>query len=369
MNRAANPRSLLTTALLGCLMLAIPACQMPSHGRRARRDAEQRWRLSQADVKARLAADRLAAGDIRQASEEIAEARRLAPDNPGLKLLEARTLLAAGRFARARGVLNAITGPTRRGGEVAYLLGVIAQQRNDWDAALDQYLTAARQKPDVPEYVVAAAEVQLQLGRPTEALELLDSCKRRLGFQPAWLAARAECLEQLDRWDEAADTWQRVAGTSDAEHVSERLALALMRAGDWNRATPLLRRLVQAAGPDEALPLRLALAECLLETGDRDGARRQILSVLEAKPRNLPALRLLARVLAAAGHYRRGLNVATQILDIAPDDTQGLELAAALAYKIGEYDRAARWSRRLACADPHTPNPIASRILARRAAK
>ncbi len=369
MKRTPSAASLIAAGLLAGLALAIAGCQSPNRVDRARKDAEARWRLSQADVKARLAADRLAAGDVRQAAEEIAQARRLAPDNPRLKLLEARTLLADGRFAAAERVLKTIGAPLRRAGEVEYLLGVVAQQRQEWDAALDHYLAAARQVPDEPDYVAAAIEVQLQRGRAAEALELLDACKRRLGFHPVWQAARAECLEQLDRWDEAAEAWRRVATGGDETDVSERLALALFRAGRWREAAPILRRIVEAASDAAARPLRLALAECLLETGDREGARRQILNVLDSQPRNLPALRLLARVLAAGGHYRRAQGVARQILDIAPQDTPGLELSAALAYKLGAYDEAAELSRRLVAASPAEPSPVATRILRRAAAK
>lgn len=354
-----------TSGALGALIAALAGCQLTGSGARSREQAEQRWRIARADVKARLAADQLDAGNINQAATELSKARRLAPDDAGLKILESRVLLADGRFAQAERLLESGTTSSARGAEARYLLGIIEQQRLHWDSALEHYLAAADQDPDQIDYVVAAVQVLLQLSRADDGLELLAGCKDRVGWQTAWHAARAECFEQLERWEQAAGSWRRVANTDQRSDISERLALALYRSQAWRDAIPILQQIVDADQSTAARPVRLALAECLLESGDAEGARGQALAVLGKSPRNVPALRLLARILAADGHYERGLAVIEQALEIDPNDMLTVEYAAVLAFKTGDTRRAARWARVINTADSSNPSAIATHILER----
>lgn len=346
---------------LALSVLALVGCEGNRTAKVSRQQAEQRWATAQADVKARLAADQLDAGNVQQAAAELSEARSLAPEDPGLKVLEARVLLADGRFAQAEHLLESAVGDSARSAEARYLLGVIEQQRLHWDAALAHYLGAAGEDPDRVDYVAAAVQVLLQLGRAEDGLKLLAKYEDRVGWQSAWHASRAECFEQLGRWREAAGAWRRVSDARDQADIAERLALALFRSQQWRDAIPVLEQIVDGENAAAATsPLRLVLGECLLETGDSEAARRQVLTVLGNAPRDTSALRLLARILAVQGHYERGLAVAEQVLEIDPDDAIAAEYAAALAFKIGDMGSADHWARRL---DSAGDNPIAARIL------
>jgi tetratricopeptide (TPR) repeat protein len=348
---------------LALTALALIGCDGQRTAQVSRQQAEQRWATAQADVKARLAADQLDAGNVEQAAAELGEARRLAPENAGLKVLEARVLLAEGSFARAEHLLKSAVRASDHSAEARYLLGVIEQQRLHWEAALEYYQSAAAKEPDRVDYVAAAVQVLLQLGRAKDGLTMLDECEDEVGWQSAWRASRAECFEQLGRWREAAGEWRRVSDARDQTDIAERLALALFRSHQWRDAVPILKQIVDGKSAAAASPLRLVLAECLLESGDKEAARRQVLTVLGKADRDPSALRLLARILAEQGHYERALAVAEQVLDIDPNDAVAAEYAAALAFKIGDMERADRWARRLVSAGGENANPIAARIL------
>jgi Flp pilus assembly protein TadD len=65
--------------------------------------------------------------------------------------------------------------------------------------------------------------------------------------------------------------------------VHAKLAEAAARAGDHGRAVRS-RRAIVALGPSDPLEARYQLARSLLAAGDRTGARREVLRVLEQAP-------------------------------------------------------------------------------------
>ena len=358
------------STLAGLLLLV--GCQTPQQ--QARELAAQRWNQARAQVKVRLAADQFAAGNVRAAANELNEALQLQPEYPGVLPLRVRVLLAEGCVAEAAELLEQV--PPARGDEAAqsgsaneqaeleYLRGVVRQQQQRWEEALEAYLVAVRRKPEEFAYVAAAVQAHLQLGQPQAALELLQSCAGQHEWTGAYRAALAECYEQLGDWAAAAAAWRAVAGTPDADGaIRERLALALHRAGQYEEAIPVLLMLLNEQSDRRAEPLRPVLAEAYLATGRVAAARDQAQVVARAQPENVHAQRLLARALAAAGDLRGAVRVAQHALRLNPQDPTSLELLAALAWKAGQRDVAATAANALLLLDPQ--NSVAGEICQR----
>ena len=82
---------------LSALVVALAGCQSPSHA--AREEATARWNAARAGIKAKLAAEQFAAGNIAGAASELAEAERLNVDDPALLALRAKVWLSEGKPA------------------------------------------------------------------------------------------------------------------------------------------------------------------------------------------------------------------------------------------------------------------------------
>jgi tetratricopeptide (TPR) repeat protein len=348
--------------LLPALWLAGSGCAGPQP--QARQEAAQRWNQVRAQVKVKLASDQLAAGHIEDAATELAEAFPLDPTNPELLILQARVHLARGDQYAASGLLETIEAEGPPQAEVSYLLGLIEQQRLHWNQALDHFARAAEIDPHEVAYVVAIVENILQLGEAEEALAFLRSHEDEFGWTSAYQTALAECYEQVDDWSAAAVAWEKVADAGDVRFVRERLALALYRCGRWPEAITHLQRLVSETENQAPVTLQLALAQCLLETGQPAVARGYLSQVLRDDPQNLPALQLLARAYAQQGELERARRTAERLLQLDPDSLQTLELAAGLAFRAGDKPRALQLAQRILRSFPDRENPVAQRILA-----
>lgn len=324
--------------------------------------ATQRWNQARAQVKARLAADQFAAGNIRGAAGELAEARRLAPDSADLVPLQARILLAEGDIARAATLLEGTHLEGKAQAEIEYLLGVVRQQQQCWDKALCAYLRAVELDEEEVAYVVAVAQARLQRGEAQAALEFLTRLASRFAWTNGYQAALAECHEQLGDWSAAALAWRQALDAAGTETgVRERLAIALVRAERHSEAIPILLALLTESEPASASPLRLMLAECYFAEGKAAAAREQVQTVLQRDGDNPGAQRLFARVLALDGEYEAALRVARRALATGGDDIAVLELSAALAWRLGHKDLAGVMARRLRAVDEQ--NPVAQRVL------
>lgn len=341
--------------------LLLPACQMPPS--QAREDANRRWNAARAQVKVKLAADQFSVGNVPAAAGELREAQRLDPANPALAPLQARIWLAEGNVTAAAELLE----QTRRTGkpqaEIEYLLGVVRQQQQQWEAALEAYDRAVELDPAEIAYLLAATQARLQLGQTREALNHLQAAEPRFGWTSAYQAALAECCEQTGDWSAAVSAWQRAAAVPDAAPaLRERLAVALYRAGRYTEAVPLLRELLDE-GADEADVWRLTLIRCYLATGQPAAARSHIELLLRQRPDDVRTLRLLAHSLAAGGELGSALRTAQRALAANAQDRETLELVAALAWKAGDRELAGGTASRLLQADPG--NVVARHLLAR----
>ncbi|MFQ5806484.1 MAG: tetratricopeptide repeat protein [Phycisphaerae bacterium] len=348
--------------MLPALLLVTSACM--STQRQARQEAAERWNQVRAEVKAKLASDQLAAGHVDDAATQLAAALRLDPANPELLTLQARVHLARGDHRAAQRLLEGIEAEGKLQAEINYLLGIIQQQRLHWDEALNHFARAASGDPGEVAYVVAVVQNMLQLGEAQEALALLHSHEDEFGWTEAYHAAVAECCEQLEDWSAAAAAWEKVAGANAPPAVRERLAMALYRCERWPEAIAHLQRLLDEPEVHPIAPLRLALAQCLLETHQPAAAQEQVSRVLREHPQNATALRLLAHVFARQEQFERARRTAERALRLEPDSPHALELVAALAYQAGDKARACLLAERIQQSFPDLDSPVARQILA-----
>lgn len=321
----------------------------------ARAAAAERWTVMRARVKAKLAADQLQAGFVEEAAKELADALRLSPDDPELLLMQARVSLAQGNHAAAARLLESLPPDAVSRGEVRYLLGIIAQQRMDWDAARIAFDEAAALEPTEAAYALAGVQVRLQQGAPEAALAQLARIEDAFGWTPSFHATKAECLEQLGRWAEASQAWRRVFAAESSPYARLRLAHALVRVQHWQEAVELFEVCLRT---DESVTTRLALAECYLCLNQPRTARDELATILRTEPNNPVALRRLAWTLALLEDFPRALQTARRLARLRPNDLGTLELTAVLAFRAGEYRLARELASHLETNFPGAESPV-----------
>lgn len=356
-------RRLVRRSELWLLAALASLCGCESNQSRLKQESTQRWNDARVEVKLKLAADQLKAGHLADAAGQIQAAARLDPAHPALPALQARLYLAQGNLPAAERTLRSAL-PTEQGrGEIEYLLGVIAEQRMRWPEALECYIRAAECDPTEIAYVTAIVQLMLQQGRGEDGLEILKSYEEQFGWTVAYQAALAECYEQMENWSRAASAWRRVTDADANPDIRERLALALYRAGRWGEAVSQLRLLLENPDSRTRNSLRLALADCLLQTGDPVSAHEELGYVLRESPRDAGALRLLACAYARQAQFARAAQAAEQALLAAPDDLNTLEIAAVMAFRAGHAERAAALARRIAEKTKASDHPVIREML------
>ncbi|MBN2447263.1 MAG: tetratricopeptide repeat protein [Phycisphaerae bacterium] len=348
-------------AALAAAMTVWQGCQYTGGQLQSRQQATQRWQIARADVKAQLAADQLELGRIDAAAAELDEALQLDPNNADLRLMQARVCLARGDNATALALLESLERDSGPLAEAHYLIGIVCQQRLQWSAAEEYFLSALEQSPREVAYLSAAVQARLQSGRIDQAWELLEQYKDDLGHTPAYFACVAECAESAGDWERASAAWRRVADAQDDPVVGERIALALYRAGKWSETATLIEQLISKHSIATNSVLHHVLAECLMELGELDKARDQLSMILKDSPRDAQAQWSLARVLAQMGESQGALRVAERALALEPENARIIELVATLAYDLGDYARAAALAQALARRE--TDNAVAQRLL------
>lgn len=349
-----NVKALTLTAVL----VTLTGCAAQNSQMRA--DAEKRWSEARADVKARLAADRLNSASLDEAASSAREALQLAPERPDLCVLAARIELSRGNDADAERLLIGMGESIAANAEGQYLLGVVWQQRQRWEQAMAHFEAASALAPGELAHLVAVAQSLLQLGRAAEALERLARAETRFGWIPAFQTTLAECQELNGNWSAAAATWARVAQGDKDCAAREREARAVEKALEWSSAAEAYSRALECAGAARA-DLHTALARCRLELGQFDSARAALRAALDSDHTHVPALRLMAQLLLRQERYREALQVAETLLRAAPDDVAALEMSASLAERCGRRKRAVTLAAQLARIEP--ANEIAGRIL------
>ncbi len=270
----------------------------------------------------------LAPVDPAAAAAELAEAARLAPDDPRVLRIRARaaegdhdhpTLLRALLALRRQAADSTRVDLTRR---IARLL---AGPLDNPEAALAEYTRLLDARPDDGEALARRADLLRRLDRP-EALfavlgELLDRDpdpdRRR-----ALLEERAALAERQGWTDAAIDGWRAVLASSERSDAAW-AALETLYAAD-GRLDDLEALFVRraAAEPDPtAATLRVRAARVAESRADAAAARAHYEAALTHDPDCAPALRALAALHARAGDTAARARLEARLAAGLPDDT------------------------------------------------
>lgn len=319
--------------------LVLPACQLPATKTGPLRDRGD-WSVVRSKVKLQLAEKQMNGGAYADAVRTLDEAIRMDPTNPAAYASMAEAHLELGNLASAQEVLNAAKGQKLSTAELSYMQGVVDEQKENTTSAHQNYAEARKRDTKNVDYVVAEAEALVEQDRAREALELLKSVRGKVDDEATinLLAARIATLigdeEQAVRHYRAA-----LSGKSGNPAVREELALLLVRMKRCDEALPLLNEAVEKSPTAYGAVFR-ALAKCLMDSGDPEGAVAALQKHLKANPADGAGQLLLAQAALAADELLTASNALDAASRHAGREGDVEMLRAVLDMKRGDFDRA-----------------------------
>ncbi|MHC4808763.1 MAG: tetratricopeptide repeat protein [Planctomycetota bacterium] len=325
-------------------MLTLGACNGPTRaGQEARTRAGERIAAFSAGATFQQARQELIAGRFDRAIASAERAIAAQPDMPEYRILKGRALLESDRLEQAEeSFIDAVEAAERSvalidasvaareeadgrplegiareridlqkrsvrriEAEAWYYLGIVRQQWNRIAEAADDYRTAHERDPQPIEYLIAAAEMLLDLGRAEEVDAMVEPVLDRHQGDPSLvvLLARAAMIR-----DEPV-----VAAARYAE-------ARLLRPEDALLTEEYIRATFEAE----------LFEDCL------DAIRTHAASYEQARP---DLLRIEARCHATLGRPERADVIYRELVRVAPGDADAWVEYGAIAWELGDFNR------------------------------
>ena len=287
------------------LALLITGCAHEQE-KTAHKEGIERWNLARAGVLYSLAREQYENGNLDDSRKTITNALKFAPDHVLIRLLSAKLSIEQGQLDAAEAELNMVRELDPKNAEADYLTGVIYQRWQKTDVALESYSRASDKNPNELAYLLAKAEMLVQLEQNSKALQIL---REKLNFyenSPAIRDAVGQLLVQDKKYDEAVPVLRQAnALAPDEQVVREHYGMALYYAKNYREAAAVLERLVNAKDDDSgktARPsyakradIRIAIGECYMEMDQPREARENFEMASQLQPENVTVWLNLAK--------------------------------------------------------------------------
>ena len=270
-----NPRRV-AAAILTAAVLAVPlGCaggpDRPTTKEKARAD----WNAARGRVMLNLAEDQRQHGNLEDARKSCEDGLAMTADVAGLYLMKARLDVEKGDLREASDALAQAATLAPESAEIDYLYGIVAERWQRPDEAVARYRAAVSKDAGEAAYLLALGEALIDTGDPSAAAESIEPTLDYFESSGPLRDLLGSAYSLLGRHDEAAEM-HRQAGVfaTDGEDAGprERHALALAEAGNFRVAGDLLEGLANRPELAGRASLHLALGQCRLNQGDADAA-------------------------------------------------------------------------------------------------
>ena len=265
-------------------------------------------------------------GELDLYDNNAAEARKsyqtaldLVPDSPLAHLGMARSLLRLRELDLATNHLDKIGADSDADPRVNFLRARIAEERGDFNSALQRLRKVLQVAPMHRESLMVAAKILFTQGELTYAQ---DYVSRLLEIEPQNAAARrmlgaiqlaAGRMDDLDGMEESAGRQESIQDPG----MLALLGTAYLKHGKFEDSQDSLERAAELA-PD-SLPIRTQLALSKLSAGQHDEAVSELEAILEVDPNFVQADIMLALAHVARQDTDAALSVSRNLIDKHPE--------------------------------------------------
>lgn len=317
---------------LAALVLALSAGGCQNGKAKDKKEAQARWNKARAGAMHVLANNQFKAGNLEQCRKTVDGALKLDPKNPGLHILSAKLSIEQGQLEAAERELEEARRSAPNAAEAYYLSGVIYQRWQKTQMAYEFYTAAADKAPAELAYVIARAEMLVDLGRTNEALSMLQEKVNYFENSPAVRDAYGQLLMQAQRYGDAVDMFRQASILADDDlGLKERLGLALYYDKQYVEASEVLAKLLDKEEYKSRADLLAALGQAQLQTGKPRDARRTFETATQCDPSSAKTWLGLARAAMESNDFKRS--------ELALRKAHSLEPKAAEAYILLGYLR------------------------------
>ena len=285
--------------------------------------------------------------------EEYAEAEKVyrqllkeTPDDAELLSSFGLSLIGQKKWDEAAETFNKLLGR----GDIADHLGALARtqlahvdlEKGNYDAAIEtaKSIFTFRDKPNTQAINIALQAMKKQNRKPEEILALLQPLVQKFDSDPFVNARYVEALVRAGRKADAAKhaALQAKLGTRNAITVAE----AYVAAEDAQAAVALMKSAV-AAKPNE-IDLQFELGSVQERAGDRAGAEKTFLAVLEKNENHAPTLNYLGYMWAEDNqHLDQAHEMLTRAVGQEPDNGAYVDSLGWIYFRLGKLDLAEKY--------------------------
>jgi len=252
----------------------------------------------------------------KKGEEAVAAARQALqryPNDPGVKAMLARTLVAVKQYDEARKLTDELANDNPKNPDIAFLAGALAEAQNripDAVAAFDRAMRLA----DTAQVRARLASVQMKAGRPQDALATLKAWTDGHPDDFAIRVILGDTYLTLNRAEDARSQYtDALRHDPNSAVVENNLAYALLQLGQSREALPHARHAVMLA-PQSPQVLD-TLGDVLLENHNTGEALQTLQNAARLAPDNGDIEFHLARALADSGKKDEARGMLRSLID------------------------------------------------------
>jgi tetratricopeptide (TPR) repeat protein len=276
------------------------------------------------------------AGDLEAAAREYRQFLAAHPANVEARSNLGVVLMRLGRFEEAIGEYQAALATAPSNATVRLNLGLAFYKAVRLEDAIEAFNKVLSAAPDNLQARYLAADCQLRLGRPADAVSLLESLATTRADDPmlSYLLGMGYLgTKQLEKGQLLID---RILRQGDSAQARVMMGAAKRSAGDMNGAADDLKRAVEL-DPD-LTGVHAMYAQALLGMGNPDLARREFEAELSRNPLDFDANLYVGVLLKNEQDYDNALRHLNRALGVRPGDVATRYQIAGVA--LGRQDMA-----------------------------
>ncbi len=303
-------------------------------------------------------------GDFRAADDAFSRAQALQPDAAGLRVQQAKSLIARGEAAAGLRLLQntaaqrdditldmtLVAAHMRRGEQAAalrvldaaaakrpddamppYLRGLVLLQQGQRDAARQAFEQSLTKDADLRAAIDALATLDMDAGQLAAARQRYEAYLKRHPKSGLAMTSLAEITLRTGGRAGEVKTWLDRSVQADPLDAGNWLAVLRLQQGLGDRAALLARAQAANAALPEQPSLMLALANAQLSNAETLQAAATLRRLVQLRPQLAPAHLQLAVAHGLAGDLSSARAPMARALELEPDDPTVLRGAIAVA--------------------------------------
>ena len=309
-------------------------CQGEAKKPPATQAALKNWNATRAVVLIGLARDQYNNCAFDKCRITIDEAIKLSPDTAPARILSAKLFIESGQLEAAERELIQARQFDPTNAEADYLSGIVCQRWEQPERALEFYQLACERSPAELAYVLAKAEMLVDMHRRPEALAILQDKVTYFEHSGTIRDEVGLLLIQEHRYDEAVEMLRRASIlASDDLTIREHLATALFDAKNYSDCADVLTDLTNHTPYDQRANLWMTLGQCQLQLSRATDAVRALQQAANLQPNNAGVWLELAQCQAQLGDLPRADSDVRRSLSLDASVSQAHLLAGFIALR------------------------------------